>query len=128
MHTANPFKIKVAACAVPARRRTGRGPVPPGDFPREIRHGSPVVTAPYKPHPPSETTMTHQQRDYDCPLSGARVILSQQVFRLSGLGNPRGSLQREFGCSAEEVCTQRHDPNCPRRQLQDKADRLSHCE
>lgn len=62
--------------------------------------------------------MTHKQRDYDCPLSGARIILSKQVFRLSGLGNPRGSLQLELACSVESVCAQRHDPNCPRRLLQ----------
>ncbi|AIG04652.1 MULTISPECIES: hypothetical protein [Pseudomonas] len=72
--------------------------------------------------------MTHQQRDYDCPLSGARVILSKQVFRLSGLGSPQGDLQREFSCSAENGCAQRNDPNCRLRRLQAKADRLSHCE
>jgi len=72
--------------------------------------------------------MTHQQRDHDCPLSGAHVILSKQVFRLSSLSNGKGSLQREYGCSAEAICAQRNDPNCPRRQLQAKADELNDCE
>ena len=70
--------------------------------------------------------MTHQQHDYDCRLADTRVIIHTQVFHLSGLGHPRGAKQREFGCSAEEVCAQHNNPNCPRRRLQEKADR--HCE
>lgn len=67
--------------------------------------------------------MTHQQRDYDCRIAGTRVTIHTQLFHLSGLSNGKGSLQREFGCSAENACPHRSDPNCPRRQLQAKADR-----